>query len=91
MTLELTEEEWWEVRQTRNDPVRLTDPETRREYVLLPAEAYERLKSLLYDDRDFDPSMGYALADEVMKEDWDDPTMAEYDRYEEHKPGSLAS
>ena len=29
--------------------------------------------------------MGYALTDEVMKEDWDDPKMAEYDRYEEHK------
>jgi len=85
MSLELTEEERREVRQADRNPVRLTDPETRQEYVLLPADVYDRLKSLLYDDRDFDPAMGYALADEVMKEDWDDPKMAEYDRYEEHK------
>ncbi len=85
MSLELTEEERRELRQGNRTPVRLTDPETRQEYILLPAEIYDRLKSLLYDDRDFDPAMGYALMDEVIKEDSDDPKMAEYDRYEEDK------
>jgi hypothetical protein len=85
MPLQLTEEEQREVRQAKREPVRLTDPETQQEYVLLRAEVYERMKSLLYDDSDFEPDRGYPLADEVMKEDWDDPKMAEYDRYEEHK------
>jgi hypothetical protein len=85
MGLELTEEEQKEVRRAKREPIRLTDPETKQEYVLLRAEVYDRLKSLLYDDSDFEPSRGYALADEVMKEDWDDPKMAQYDRYEEFK------
>ncbi len=85
MSLQLTEEEKRELRQATGKPVRLTDPETKQEYVLLRAEIYDRLKSLLYDDSDFDPAMGYPLADEIMKEDWDNPKMAEYDRYEEHE------
>ena len=85
MSLQLTEEERRELRQGNSRPVRLTDPETRQEYILLPVEVYDRLKSLLYDDRDFGPAVGYALTDEVMKEDWDDPKMTEYDRYEEYK------
>ncbi len=72
--------------QANREPVRLTDPETNQEYVLLRAEVYDRLKSLLYDDSDFNAAIGYPLADEVMKDDWDDPKMAEYNRYEEHKP-----
>jgi hypothetical protein len=85
MDLQLSEQERLAVRQANREPVRLTDPETKQEYVLLRAEIYDRLKSLLYDDSDFDPAAGYPLADEVMKDDWDDPKMAEYDRYEEHK------
>jgi hypothetical protein len=27
----------------------------------------------------------YPAIDEAWKEDWDDPKMAEYDNYEEHK------
>jgi hypothetical protein len=85
MNLQLTEEERRLVRQGNGEPVRLTDPETKQEYVLLRAELYDRLKSLLVDDSEFEPAAGYPLTDEVMKEDWDDPKMMEYDHYEEHK------
>jgi len=85
VSLQLTEEEKRELRQTNGKPVRLTDPETKQEYVLIRAEAYDRLKALLYDDSDPDVAAGYPLADEVMKEDWDDPKMVEYDRYDELK------
>jgi len=47
-------------------------------------ESIRSSEVLLYDDRDCDPGIGYSLADEVMKEDWEDPMMAEYDRYEEY-------
>lgn len=30
--------------------VRLTDPTTNRHYVLIPADEYERVKALAYDD-----------------------------------------
>ena len=85
MSLQLTEEEKRQVRLANGKPVRLTDPESQQEYVLLPAEVYDRLKALLYDDGNVDVAAGYPLADEVMKDDWDDPKMAEYDRYEEFK------
>lgn len=71
---------------TSDSPVRLVDPETHQEYVVLRAELYQRLQHLLYEDRDDAPELGYPLADEVFGEDWNDPKMAEYDRYEEHKP-----
>ena len=85
MHLHLTDGERREMRQANGPPIRLIDPETKQQYVLLRAEVYDRLKGLLNDDSDFDPATGYRLADEVMKEDWDDPKMAEYDRYEEFK------
>ena len=43
------------------------------------------MDSELYDDCKYDPAIGYPLTDEVMKEDWDDPKMAQYDRYEEFR------
>lgn len=79
MPLQLTDEERQEVQRAKGEPVRLTDPETKQEYVLLRAQVYEKLKGLLYDDGAIDVARGYALADEVMKEDWDDAKMAEYD------------
>jgi hypothetical protein len=86
MHLQLTEEDWRAVRRALSEPIRLTDPETQEVYLLVRAGIFDRLRALVYDDGDFEPTMGYALADEVMKEDWDDPKMAEYDRYEEYKP-----
>lgn len=65
--------------------VRLLDPETHQEYVVLRAELYQRLRHLLYEDRDASPQIAYPLVDEVFREDRDDPKMAEYDYYEDHK------
>ena len=39
---------------------------------------YDRLRSL-FDDADFDVKETYPLIWEVMKEDWEDPTMDVYD------------
>lgn len=85
MSLLLTEEQRRALQRPNGEAVRLIDPDTNDEYVLVPADVYARLRNLLYDDSDLDPRRGYALADEVMKEDWDDSKMAEYDRYEEHR------
>jgi hypothetical protein len=77
---QLTEEQRRELGAARDQPLRLIDPDTNQEYVLVRADIYDHLKALLYDDSEFDPARGYAAADEIMKEDWDDPKMADYDR-----------
>lgn len=45
MSIELTNEQRRAVEAAR-EPVRVLDPQTRHEYVLLRAEAYERLRRL---------------------------------------------
>ena len=39
------------IRDSKGQPVRLADPRTNRsEYVVLPAEIFDQMQSLLYDD-----------------------------------------
>ncbi|MBW3596074.1 MAG: hypothetical protein KY475_02235 [Planctomycetes bacterium] len=52
-----------------------------REVVVLPRDAYERVRALL----DFDPAQAYPAIDEAWREGWDDSKMADYDRYEEFR------
>ena len=67
MSIELTHE------HLQAAPVRITDPETRREYVVVPAEVYDQLHHLLDDDiRGMEP----LLAD-LAPEDWED--LSNYD------------
>lgn len=76
----LTEDQRREVQASGDAPVRMTDPETHREYVLLPAEFYDRLKGVLYHDSEFTPAEAYPLLDAVLaKSGWDDPEMDVYD------------
>jgi hypothetical protein len=53
-----------------------------RECVVVTREVYDRVRSLL----DFDPAQAYPAIDEAWREGWDDPKMADYDRYEELRP-----
>ncbi len=62
---------------------RLVDPDTKKVYVLISEELYQRVKGLL--DADFQPSEAYPLLDRAFADDWNDPKMADYDRYEELK------
>lgn len=57
--------------------VRLTDPVTNRDFVLLPAEVYDRLAGELR------PADAYPAVDRAFAAGWDDPKMDDYDRYEE--------
>jgi hypothetical protein len=75
----LTDEQLRELRAAGNAPVRLTDPSTHDEYVLIRAELFDRLKTLLYADGEFSASEAYPLLDEVLaKGGWDDPEMDIY-------------
>ena len=62
--------------------VAVTEQTTQLECVVLRADVFEQIKKLLPD---FDPRDAYPAIDEVMREDWSDPKMAEYDNYESRK------
>ncbi len=78
--IELTPDQRRELGES--DVPRVVDPETRRTYVLVSEEVYERLKALLGDSH---PGEAYPAIDRGFAEGWDDPKMDDYDRYDEHK------
>ena len=60
-------------------PLRLTEPDTHRGYVVVRAEVYDRLKALLYEGSEYDPRVGAAMMNEIMAEDdKDDPYLESY-------------
>jgi len=82
---ELTDQQRQELKQTKGNAVRVADLETGHEYVILPAEVYERLKQLLYDDGDWTPQEQLRLlAESGKRAGWDDPAMDVYDNYDEN-------
>jgi hypothetical protein len=75
----LTREQIHLLQECGRETIRLLDPDTMKEYVLLEAEVYERLRSCLQDldPRELFPALHRAL----RHEGWDDPKMDEYNRY----------
>ncbi len=55
MSIELSEELRREVERAGREPVRLVDPDTKEEFVVLRADVYTRLRRLL-DAEVIDPS-----------------------------------
>lgn len=81
MTISLPEALRQVVKEQATEPIRMVDPGTNEEYILVRAEVYERLGKLM----DIDPSDAYPLVDEAFREGWSDPKMADYDDYESRK------
>ena len=51
MVITLTKEIQKAIKDSQEDPVRLVDPETKVEYVVLPVETFELMrKGVYYDD-----------------------------------------
>jgi hypothetical protein len=77
-----------ELRQAVDDrsdaPIALFDERTNKRYVLVSAELFDRLRG--YEDGDIDPRDFYPATDQAFAELWDDPKMADYDRYDELRP-----
>jgi hypothetical protein len=75
--IELTLEQRREL--DRPEPARVRDPQTNRTYVLVPADVYERLRSLVEGD---DLPDGASLMNEAMAEDdAKDPLLASYQHF----------
>ncbi len=77
--IELTHEQHHAMTTNEPEPVRFIDPVTAAEYVLMRAEMYDRLRSLLSEDQEW-VRASYPTAMAVFARDgWDDPRMDMYD------------
>ena len=84
--IELTQEQREQLRQANGAEVRLRDSEAGREYVIVPAETFDRLRSLLYEDGDWTPEEQLCLlAESGKRAGWDDPEMDIYNNYDENR------
>lgn len=63
-------------------PPRLVDPRTKKAYVLLAADQYDRVKALLEQDDDLAATYP-AQMEAAMRAGWGESAMDDYDRYDE--------
>lgn len=67
------------VRTSEDQPIRLTDPDTNAEYVLLPADLYDQARELFYEHSILSPDEKRALMLRAgLRAGWDDPEMDVY-------------
>jgi hypothetical protein len=73
--LEFTEQQRLALQRANGAEIRITDPDTHQEYVVVRREVYERLAALL----DEDVRASGELVDQIMAEDdANDPYLASY-------------
>jgi hypothetical protein len=85
MGIILTEDQSRAIEQADEIPPKITDPRTRRTYVLVTVDVFDRIKALV-GDTDYALADTYrAQLDSAMKAGWDDPAMDEYADYDAHK------
>ena len=88
MTPKINEEIRQALQQQPGKPLEVEDDQTHVKYVLIPAETFQKVQALFYDDSEFDPREAYPLLDETFggPEGWDAPGMEAYDDYDAHRP-----
>ncbi len=79
--IELTEQQRQEVGEAIQ-PIRVVDPTTKREFVLVRAELFNSLRTALGD---LDLRDTYPAVDRAFASGWDDAKMSDYDTYEQQK------
>ena len=77
--IELTEQQRQEL---KSDLPRVLDPQTKKTYVLISEEAYERMQALLAPERLPRAEQQALLSAAGSRAGWDDPEMEIYDREE---------
>ena len=74
------------VRVSQGQPVRIADPETNVEYIVLPAEVYDLLRGLFYDDELLTGDERRNLLIKAgLRAGWDDPEMDVYNDLDPHR------
>ena len=79
MPIQLTNEQWADVQQGQERPVRVSDPSRNANFVLLRADVYERLKSLFEDEPVTEQERRFHLQQFGKRAGWDDPAVDIYD------------
>jgi hypothetical protein len=65
--------------RSQSEPVRLTDPETQQQYVVLAAEKYDSLAASLFSDEPLSAEERKQLLIQAgLRAGWDDPAMDVY-------------
>jgi hypothetical protein len=80
------------VRTSQGQPIHLVNPETNVEYIILPAEIYNRIHSLFYDDEPLtSDEQRNLLIQAGLRARWDDPDMDIYNDIEPRGESSKIS
>lgn len=58
--IELTDEQQQAI-DTQDCPIRIVDPKSQREYVVLRADLYDRIRELLEDEREQKTVLAYSM------------------------------
>jgi hypothetical protein len=67
------------VRTSEDQPIRLIDPETNSEYVLLPASLYDQIRDLFYEHSTLTRGEKRELILQAgLRAGWDDPEIDVY-------------
>jgi hypothetical protein len=82
----LSDEQRSAIEQQAGGPSYVVDPVKHTEYVLIPAEVYQRVRALL-ETEEFDLRETYAAQDQSLgAAGWNDPAMDAYNDYDAHRP-----
>ncbi|WP_254511016.1 hypothetical protein [Anatilimnocola floriformis] len=79
MNIQLTDDQWASIKQDGNYPVHVSVPVDQAAFVLLPADVYERFKSLFEADPPSAQERQQHLQQFGRRAGWDDPAMNIYD------------
>ena len=86
MMTTLSDEQRTALEQQAGAPLYVNDPLTQLQYVLIPAEVYQRVRGLIEAD-DFDVAETYVAQERALAEaGWDDPALDAYNDYDSHRP-----
>ncbi|MDX1947140.1 MAG: hypothetical protein SFU86_17200 [Pirellulaceae bacterium] len=78
MTIQLTTQQWADIQQERDQPVRVSDPAQSASFVLVRADVYERFKSLFEEDPVTAQERQFQLQQFGRRAGWDDPALDVY-------------
>jgi len=79
MSIQLTSQQWAAIQTAVERPVVVSDPAQSTRFVLMPAEVYERFRSLFEADPVTDKERQFHLHEFGRRAGWDDPAMDVYD------------
>ena len=79
----LTKELQQAVQDANEQPIRLVDPETNLEYVVLPTKVFDRIQDIFYNANPLTIEEQRALLVKVgLSVGWDDPKMDAYNEFD---------